>query len=800
MHGKILKELGESMLRRTDTSKRLGRAGHDHLSQLLYGLKPYLKLSASKTSLRRRSGVALLSLSSLAIGGSWVWSQQRLPVPPPGQAPSSRAIGQAPGLESFAVQPRTPAELMEAISYLVRVGRNDQAVGLAKKLNDEEIDDETLLEIRTYFGSARLLQLQNTSDPQLRSLMTAFIGKVNKAAQTESINPDRIEKLIEALSASKEEQEVAREKLAKLGSFAVGPLVDSYDKADADTRKAIQKALNDLGTNALPGLFGAARHPKPEVVAAVAEALGHIGDPSALPGLAYLTTRPDPVGASAKASYSAMTGGKLPQDPGAMLKQQSAQYLDRDAYFTGNSVELWFWNTAENRLEPKTLDKSLAEGAVGYRLARLALDLNPADQEAQTLALSILLQEEIDRLGSKFPGEDPAGIWAIVKASGPQAVGRVLSRAVSTGKHEQVALLAIKALGEVMTAADLQTPDGKPGVLARAMHSMDRRVQFDAAKTLLKLAPEGFFPGSSGVVPALARFLQANPVAPRAVIVHNNLVEGSDWLSYLRTAGYDPILETSGKEGFAEAARRGDAELVLISTTIDPTSWGLHETISNFRADARTAGLPLIVVGPLDSRLRLQTLLNQHDRVGFIVNPANQDFSDRQIAFQLRQIGVAPLTPEERKGYAGEAFRILSEVASAPKKSGIKAMLASLDPHTLGSLFIDKKPEKAVKSVDRKALLQKIVSGKVADQATAAEELRADVQATGERLSADLARKLSELFLSLENNDAAANLRDSLGGLVGQGQPSAQDVGKLLLKFSPSADFYEPKNKSGKEE
>jgi hypothetical protein len=96
--------------------------------------------------------------------------------------------------------------------------------------------------------------------------------------------------------------------------------------------------------------------------------------------------------------------------------------------------------------------------------------------------------------------------------------------------------------------------------------------------------------------------------------------------------------------------------------------------------------------------------------------------------------------------------------------------------------------------------LQKIVSGKVADQATAAEELRADVQATGERLPADQARKLSELFLSLENNDAAADLRENLGGLVGQGQPSAQDVGKLLLKFSPSADFYEPKNKSGKEE
>ncbi|MFM7130100.1 MAG: hypothetical protein ACKO0V_12155, partial [bacterium] len=103
----------------------------------------------------------------------------------------------------------------------------------------------------------------------------------------------------------------------------------------------------------------------------------------------------------------------------------------------------------------------------------------------------------------------------------------MLSRTLATGKHEQVGILAIKALGEVMTTQDLVTPDGKPGTLARAVHSMDRRIQFEAARTMVDLAPEGQFPGSSTVVPALARFLQANPVSPRAVIVHNNLVEGS---------------------------------------------------------------------------------------------------------------------------------------------------------------------------------------------------------------------------------------------------------------------------------
>ncbi|MFM7591915.1 MAG: HEAT repeat domain-containing protein, partial [Isosphaeraceae bacterium] len=526
------------MPRRTDTSIRLARACCHHLRNLIPA-HPSLALNVIGQTIAKSSPTAILSMTLLAVCGSWVWSQSGLPVPPPRQA-SPRAIGQAPGLESFAVPPESPAELMEAISYLTRVGRTDQAIGLAKKLNSAEVDDETLLEIREIFGSARLLQLQNSKEPQLNSLMTTFITKINKAVKSESVKPERVEKLINALSATREEREVASEKLARLGSLAIGPLVDSYDKADPAGRKAIQSALNKVESTALPALVGVLRHPKPDVVAAVAQALGHVGDPAALPVLAYLTTRPEPVRTAALDSYAILTGGKSPADPAAILKNQARQYLDRDVYFSSNQVELWFWNTAENRLEPKTLDKSVAEGAVGYRLARLALDLNPADVEAQTLALSILLQEEIDRLGPKFPAEDPAGIWAIFKASGPDAIGRVLSRTLATGKHEQVGILAIKALGEVMTTQDLVTPDGKPGTLARAVHSMDRRIQFEAARTLVDLAPEGQFPGSSTVVPALARFLQANPVSPRAVIVHNNLVEGSDWVSYLRNAGYDP--------------------------------------------------------------------------------------------------------------------------------------------------------------------------------------------------------------------------------------------------------------------
>ena len=159
----------------------------------------------------KRALIAGGSLFAMTAGPSQVYSQLSLPVPPPGGSPTlSRSLGQAPGLESFAVAPQTPVELVDAIDYLVRVGREDQALPLARKLLDPMPDKEALLDVRNRFGSGKLIGLQNTRDPRLKQLLVQFANEVAKAAKAESTDTERIARLIGLLSASKEEAELAR--------------------------------------------------------------------------------------------------------------------------------------------------------------------------------------------------------------------------------------------------------------------------------------------------------------------------------------------------------------------------------------------------------------------------------------------------------------------------------------------------------------------------------------------------------------------------------------------------------------
>jgi HEAT repeat protein len=735
------------------------------------------------------------SVATFCIGGVGLLAQNTLPVPPPGGKAVTRAIGQAPGLESFAVQPETPMELIDAIDYLIRVGREDQALPLAQRLVALNPDKETLIEIRHRIGSAKLLSLQSTQSERLRSVMARFAGSVAQASAETALDEGRILGLIKLLSASREESELAAERLSRVGSPVVGSFIKALTAPDISpkTRRDIQFALNELETSALPGLIGALRHPDPKVRSAMVEALGSIGDARALPWMVYQSTRKDEAGPVAQSAVLKLNNGQSIDKPAQYLINESATYLDREVHFVSNQIELWFWDNDQKKLLPITLDKNVAEGAIGYRLAKMALDLDPTDQKAQTIALSTLLQEESDRLGQAFPDQDPSGVWAMALASGPQTLENVLKRAMGTGRHERLATMVLRALSQVVTTTDLATPSGRPHILVQALTSPDRRVQFAAAKALVELDPTDPFPGSSRVVPVLSRFLQTHPAMPRAVVIHNNLGEGSNWISYLKKAGYDATLETSGRDGFSEIARRGDAELVLISTQLDPTSWTLPETISNIKADSRTSGVPVIVVGPLDAKSRLQTLLGKTPGLGFMVSPANQTIADRQIAAQLKKLGMSPLSSEERVGLADESSELIRQLMTEKGPNAMTAMLGSLEPHVYRSLKASlEKPEEQDEWPNRDQLLAQVLqeSAPKPDRSVAALQLSGEIQRTGVGLKPAELQKVNALFIKLEQQ-LELELRETLASLVGVNKPDARTVGEIFLKFAPPSGIYE---------
>ena len=91
----------------------------------------------------------------------------------------------------------------------------------------------------------------------------------------------------------------------------------------------------------------------------------------------------------------------------------------------------------------------------------------------------------------------------------------------------------------------------------------------------MNLAPTRPFPGSSRVVPTLARFV-INQALPRAVVIDGNPTRGSQLAGFLVTLGYDSELELTGRQGFLAAAEAADVELILVSFDLFTDGWAAY--------------------------------------------------------------------------------------------------------------------------------------------------------------------------------------------------------------------------------
>ena len=135
---------------------------------------------------------------------------------------------------------------------------------------------------------------------------------------------------------------------------------------------------------------------------------------------------------------------------------------------------------------------------------------------------------------------------------GPSLLGEVLETAIADGKTD-LAAVAVTGPGKVTDRTALAT-GGRPHPLVRALSAPGRRVQFAAARALVELAPDRPFPGSSLVVPTLARFVVNQP-QPRAVVIDGNANRGGLIAGFLMNLGYHHVQERDRQRGLPRRRR-----------------------------------------------------------------------------------------------------------------------------------------------------------------------------------------------------------------------------------------------------
>ncbi len=721
--------------------------------------------------IRARAGARSLGLAAAIVAAPFA------------AAPWASALAQfqVPGRDAFSREPRTPLEAWEVADYLIKIGEPEQAAPYIKKFLAANPDDATLLKVRDEFGAGSILRLSDS--PATRPYAAGLARRLSEASVRNSTDPARIARFVAALSKTREEQAYAIERLREAGSFAVPPIVAELNRAglEPSARAPLADSLGKLDRTAVPALIATLDSPDAVLVGDSARALGRIGDPRALPALTYLAAKvPGPVaGPAAAEAIRALTGrpfGSQPKTPVRVLSDEARRYHLHAVRFPGDPVVLWNWDPATNAPAPGSYPARDAEGLLGLRAARESLSLDPSDVEAQVNLVSLALDH------------DPDNARPQALASGADILGRVVRTAIADGRGP-LAVSALGLLARVVDRNDLAT-EGRPNPLVEALSGADRRVQFAAAEALVKLDPRGIFPGSSRVVSVLARFA-AGQAEPRAIVIDGNAQRGGQTAGLLRDLGYQSEVLTRAAQGFEQAAASADVELIVADPYFVDDTWGLPELLGNLRADGRTAGIPIFLVGPLALRDRMASSVESYPATRFLITPTETFTLRDQITRAMTSLGVRPLSGTERADFARRAAGLLALVGRRPG-SPFESDLPTAEPALSIALNSEAAPIDAASALGdvpgpaaQRALGDVTLDGSKgpALRLAAAGNLARHIRRFGPKLAADQERRLvAEL-----NGEADPTLRDALAAVVGALKPGPDASGSRLQTYRSSS-------------
>ncbi len=500
--------------------------------------------------------------------------------------------------------PESPAEFWDAVKFSLNVGKTEDAAKYLDKLLTSNPPSDLLLMIREQDAVMYFPKL--SASDELRAKAVDLLQQIEQAARERARDPERIRKFIDYLTRSSQQQAYGITQLRNAGPDAVPYLLAALrDPVMAEHRSTILTAMQRLDRSAEPPLVAALATDDHSQLTDVIQVLTVLGDIDTVQHLRFIAESPaipQAIQSLARTAVQRITRAKYSDLPAATdaLTAQARRYYEHQAELNATStgiVRLWRWDPREGA-KSKEVSVSYAEEFFGLGHCRQALALDPNYEPAQLMLISLALEKASQRVGidQQLP-DNPGGAAVEALAAGPELLSKVLVMALDQG-HPAVALRSLQALARTGDMNALAPRAGRPSPLVQAMTAPDRRIQFAAAEAVLSLRPQQPYPGTTLVAPILARSLVTDGTE-KALVVDADNARGSALSSLLREAGYDAQFVTNSREAFTIAAESADFDLIFLDPNIHNPN--LSPTLASFRADPRTAGVPIIVLGDVGS-------------------------------------------------------------------------------------------------------------------------------------------------------------------------------------------------------
>lgn len=714
---------------------------------------------------------------------------------PPAEAPAAPPSGTLPPSRPSAIEemygpPQTLEDFWQVIDRDLRFGLIDDAVRHATLLMQrQDLTPERVLELRERFGSSLLVRLQ--THPELRKISAKLVEMANEAAGAKARDEARLRRYIGNLGKSASERAFAIDQLRAAGPAAVPLLVEAFRVGDVD-RVGLIEAFFDLPRSTWPAVATLLDSGEPELLSLALDVLRNFRVPESADPIWYVagnTKNPIAVREHAFATLSYLTGKPIDElaSPVEMLHRIARRYYRGEGEYPlrrpDGTVEIWHWQDGA----PRSFFASVADAEeyYGTRYAREALALSPTNLDAKVLLLGFALERDAARLGieNAMP-QAPRGVSETALAAGPELLTKVLDAAIAE-RRTAVVLGAVRALGHTGDHAAVGAHRADPGVLAQALNYPDPRVQVAAAAAMLELAGNRPLPQSTRILQTLTRAALGG-TQPAALVIDGSDPRGNALGSQLQQLGYRFRLARSGKEGFRMAAETGAFDLVLIDPGIQ--NWNLDQTLANFRADARTAGLPIVVFLSPSTEARRDRL---QDRYPPLVVTGR--FDDPAKMVQAIELGLGegiskPLTAPEKGALQALALDWLLRIA--------RGETAGLDPRmaTDALLSLLPSPEAGVKAAEILGYLPSaIVQKKLAETVLAGTQPKETRLAAAEALARNIRRSSPGLASSdrqaldgLFEQEEDPALRAALARVVGALGPSSHEQARRIQAYAPA--------------
>ena len=706
-------------------------------------------------------------------------------------APKKPVIERSPLLN----EPKSPEEMFSATLLMVDLARMDLAAKYLEQFTATNPDDALLIQLRDKFGTGDFLKL--AANKELQPAATDLLTQLNAAARKQAEDPAFVDGLINRLIQGPTEREQAISELKNAGARVVPELLRKMSETEmAEHQDTFVISLTRMGKQVIPPLIGALDSPEERIRAAVIDVLGWLDATEAIPYLwfpAFDEDQPQGVRDAARRTLIKLLKGS--PDRGAQLSSVFAsnelKRLAKLLYRTPTllpveeqgGVGLWAWDEKERTIVFRSLAPEVAALFLSTRFARQSLALSPEQPEPQRQYLASLLGLEVLRQGWDRPRTaSPGSAMYLGLTAGEETVSQVLAEALEAGRAS-TAVAALEILGQIGTREQLLAQRGLKSPVLAAINSPDPRVQFAAATTILKLDPKNGFSGSNRVVGILSRAL-TDAHQSRAVVIDSDIRRASSTSGYLSQGGYEGFVAGSGREGFEQAATSTGVEVIAIHTNCQ--RWDLTQTLSNLRADSRTAAIPIVIYGPASLREELSRTVARHAPATYVSESSTaNDFLDQVVPY-LKSVTATPLSPQERSQQKATAAYWLATIGSGNLGRIFDLSQAERD---LGTAVED--PDVATNALialagigtksAQKRLADLALNSQVEDtvRQAAANQLAYHIQHYGLMLTKDEVVDVHSGWKSAES----PQVKSALASVIGSLRPNATLIGERLRQF-----------------